>query len=320
MKKNSTLKMITGVLLIVALMTGTAFATAGQPSVPKTDTSKEVVVEDNGAKNNLVYGKVESIKTEEDYTTISITNDDMGMVFLANPKAFVIDQKTKNYLKLEEIKEGMMITAVINKDAPMTLSLPPQTSGAIGFIINDEAGGVNLSVFDEELLNFEKDLLIRISDETQIVNVTGDKRVYGEDDLKNAELLVFSTIMQPSMPAQTTPEFVMILNLAEQLTENGNEDSIENDSSNNESVEVQFVTLRDNIESKGFTVEWTSSDAPIVMTKDDQKIEITIGSDEFTFTHKTKDIKPLDNMEKLDAPAKLEEGKTMVPKTFIDAL
>ena len=37
-------------------------------------------------------------------------------------------------------------------------------------------------------------------------------------DLKGSECLVFYTISTRSIPAQTTPEFVLILNTAEELT------------------------------------------------------------------------------------------------------
>ena len=67
-------------------------------------------------------------------------------------------------------------------------------------------------------------------------------------------------------------------------------------------------------------MEWTSNKAPIVLTKDDMTIEITAGSDAFTFKHMTLDMQPLDHMEKLSLPAKLENGKTMVPADFVEAM
>ncbi len=81
-----------------------------------------------------------------------------------------------------------------------------------------------------------------------------------------------------------------------------------------------YVELRTLAEEKGYTVTWTSNKKPIILTKDDITAEITIGSDEFTYTHMTRDIQPLDRMEKLSLSVKLENGKTMVPKSFVDAL
>ena len=81
-----------------------------------------------------------------------------------------------------------------------------------------------------------------------------------------------------------------------------------------------YVELRTLAEEKCYTVTWTSNKKPIILTKDDITAEITIGSDEFTYTHMTRDIQPLDRMEKLSLSVKLENGKTMVPKSFVDAL
>ena len=85
-------------------------------------------------------------------------------------------------------------------------------------------------------------------------------------------------------------------------------------------LEDTYVELRAAAEAKGYTVTWTSNKKPIVLTKDDITAEVTIGSDAFTYTHMTRDLQPLDRMEKLSMAAKLENGKTMVPKSFTDAL
>ena len=88
----------------------------------------------------------------------------------------------------------------------------------------------------------------------------------------------------------------------------------------NNKEEDKYAELRTLAEAKGYKVTWTGNKKPIVLTKGDINAEITIGSDEFTYTHMTRDLQPLDRMEKLSMPAKLEGGKTMVPQSFIDAL
>ena len=67
-------------------------------------------------------------------------------------------------------------------------------------------------------------------------------------------------------------------------------------------------------------MKWQSHAKPILLSKDDIKIELLIGKTSFVFTHMTKDIKPLDRMSKLDLAVMLESGITMVPSTFIEAL
>lgn len=313
MKKINSLKLITCSLVLVALMSATAFATVGQPSANNgelttlTTTNEKEKKEESNAKNMLVSGKVTSIVKNKDYETITITNDNMGMVFHVMPSVFIIDQKTSTYKEISDIKEGMTITAILNKLSPMTMSLPPQTGGAIGFVINSENGCINLSTFNKELVNFENTLKLNISDKTHIVNSRGEKKIFTEEDLKGSECLVLYGISTRSIPAQTNPEFVMILNSQKQLADNDGEKGT-------------YVFLRESAEAKGYQIKWESSKKPIVLTKDDITVQLTIGSTDFQFKHLTKDIKPLDRMEKLDGAVKFENGKTKVPKSFADAL
>lgn len=314
MQKNKILKSITCSVLLVALMTATAFA-ATQP-VATQDKADPIAVEkaaESEAKNMLVSGKVTDIVTDQEATTITIENDDMGMVFHVSKNVFVIDKKTNSYGSVSDIKKGMTITAVIDKMSPMTMSLPPQTGGAIGFILNSDQGFVDLSTYNNELVNFENTLKLNIDKETRIVDVKGTKKLFGAEDLKGSECLVLYTVSTRSIPAQTTPVFVMILNTAEAL-------DADQENSADTPEKASYVGLRELAEAKGYQVKWESATKPVVLTKDDIRVELTIGSTEFAFEHKTKDIKPLDKIDKLDLAVKLENGKTMVPNTFIDAL
>ena len=132
----------------------------------------------------LVSGTVTEVQADKEFTTITISNNNMGMVFHVDPKVFVIDKKTSNYMTVAEIKTGMNITAILDKMSPMTMSLPPQTSGAIGFVINSDQGSIDLSVYNEELVNFENTLKLNPDKETQIADVNGTKKVFGTDGLK----------------------------------------------------------------------------------------------------------------------------------------
>lgn len=315
MKRNKILKHIACSLVLVSLMTTTAFA-ATSPEWTQ-DQSETMTVTSNiaqrEAKNMLVSGKVTNVETEKESTTITITNDDMGMVFHINQNVFVIDKKTNAYLSVADIKKDMTLTAVLDKMSPMTLSLPPQTGGAIGFIINSDQGFIDLSTYNNDLINYENNLKLNIGSGTQIVDVKGTKKFFNSEDIKGSECLVLYNTSTRSIPAQTTPEFIMILNHAGELETNSG-------SNTGTQGKASYVPLRTLAEAKGYQVEWYAATKSILLTKDDVKVKLTIGSNDFTFEHKTKDIKPLDNMDKLDLEVKLENSKTMVPDTFINAL
>lgn len=315
MKKIITLKNIACSLLLVALTSMTAFATE-LPSLTQGGAEKISVdhkLSESQAKNMLVSGKVTNVEVGKESTTITITNDNMGMVFHINKNVFVIDRSTNEYLFIEDIKKDMTVTAILDKMSPMTMSLPPQTGGAIGFIINNDQGSINLSTYNDELVNFENTLKLNIDKKTQIAHVKGTKRLFSTKDLKGSECLVLYKASTRSIPAQTTPGFVIILNTAEELDDNQS-------SYADAPKTIAYVPLRALAEAKGYEVKWESATKPIILIKNDRRVELTIGSTDFAFEHKTKDILPLDKMDKLDLVVKLENSRTMVPETFINAL
>ena len=298
MKKKSTFKRMASALLLVTLMATSVFAA--------TATTENVKPAPEETSNMLVSGTVVSVVVGAEYNTVEITNDTGGMVFHMKKTVFVVDQGASKLLSLDAIKKGMKITVVLDKMAPMTMSLPGQTSGAVGVVITSEMGSIDLSIYNGDLVNLENTVKLNIHSTTQIVHEKGLKMIFGAEDLKGAECLVLYSVATFSIPAQTTPEFVVILA--------GSDDGVD------EAAKATYVPLRALAEAKGYEVKWQSHAKPILLSKDDIKIELLIGKTSFVFTHMTKDIKPLDRMSKLDLAVMLESGITMVPSTFIEAL
>lgn len=212
----------TSLILVVVLLMSTMTAFAGTMEDLKKDPD-----------NILVSGTVSDIRENKEGWTVSIDNDNMGMVFHIKENLPVYEGESGKDLSFKDIAVGNRITAVVDGMAPMTMSIPPQTAGAVAFIV--ESG---------------------------------------------------------------TPETLMTTG---QVTD-------------------KYVSLRTEAEAKGYQVVWTSHTEPIKITKDDKVLLVTIGSKEFTYTHMTRDLQPLDRMEALSMIVKLEEGKTMVPSSLIEAL
>jgi hypothetical protein len=307
MKKMKTLKRITTAILLVTLMGTTAFAA--------TTAKPDLMPAPEETSNMLVSGTVVDVEMGKEYNTIEITNDNMGMIFHVNKTVFVVDQTSTKILSVNDIKKDIKITVVLDKMSPMTMSIPGQTNGAIGIVILSDSGSLDLSIYNGDLINLENTLALNISSTTQIIHENGSKMIFGPEDLKGKEALVIYSIATLSIPAQTSPDMVVILNGADK---NINE---------NTAVEVTdraakavYVPLRALAEGKGYEVKWQSHVLPILLSKDDIKIELLIDQTSFVFTHMTKDIKPLDRMSKLDLAVLLDSGITMVPDTFIEAL
>ena len=307
MKKKSTFKRMASALLLVTLMATSVFAA--------TATTENVKPAPEETSNMLVSGTVVSVVVGAEYNTVEITNDTGGMVFHMKKTVFVVDQGASKLLSLDAIKKGMKITVVLDKMAPMTMSLPGQTSGAVGVVITSEMGSIDLSIYNGDLVNLDNTVKLNIHSTTQIVHEKGLKMIFGAEDLKGAECLVLYSVATFSIPAQTTPEFLVIL----AGSADGVEDYI-NIEITDDAAKATYVPLRALAEAKGYEVKWQSHAKPILLSKDDIKIELLIGKTSFVFTHMTKDIKPLDRMSKLDLVVMLESGITMVPSTFIEAL
>lgn len=319
------MKTFVGALILGIMTTSTAFAAANYDISPINLTDEDYAQMEEMAQADYISkeGIVASVEKHEDYYTIEVKNlegDEIEMIYNVSPDTYTISQTENGVVSLSEIKEGMRIAAVLSKNAPMTMSLPAQASDVTAFVILGE-GSVNVSQFNNELINAENTLQLNISEETNILNINGTRMILSAEDIKNENCIVLYTMATRSIPAQTVPETVVIL---ENLDEMAAMDEISEDTQHTpvvmSDVQDSYVELRKEAEAKGYKVEWSGNKKPIVLTKDDMRVEITQGSADFNFTHNTRDIKALDRMEKMSMSVKLENNKTMVAKSFIDAL
>lgn len=331
MKKQQLMKFMAASCLAVTIMTTPVFAQqsadtpASNPNVESSQPPAPAAAESH-AENALVTGKVTSVKVDGDMYSIQIGSekDSYSIVFQAKKDVFVIDQeKPAEMRSLKDVKEGMTITAVMDKNAPTTLSLPPITNGARGFILNSDKGFTDLSVYSDELVNETNTLKLNISDTTPIVNVNGAKMRYSADDLKGSECLVLYTTSTRSIPAQTTPQLVMIMNTAQDLKDHQSNqtsnEAVKPDTAKPETEKpdaakpeaVVYTTLRDKAEAKGYEVKWNGTDQSIQLTKGDIAVTLKIGDTKYTVGDQVLTMK--------DAP-QLKNGTTFVSREFLDSL
>jgi hypothetical protein len=307
-------------LLCMTLLPGAVFAEdaeaeAGAPGAPtaaETDAAEVAA-----AKNALITGEVTKVTKGED-GVVAVTLDDGkdGIILNIAQLRFVYDQKAKDYASLDDVKEGLRITAVLPANAPLALSAPPQTGAVFGLILNSDTDKIKSDIFDGDLVSSDKNLKLNIDADTPINKDTGEKRVFTAEDLTNQELIVFYEVVATSQPAQTSPVFVLILSEAPEAAPA----EPEADEETAPPAEAAYVSLRAGAEAKGYVVTWVSKTQPITLEKGDITVTVTIGTDAFTYTHLTKDVQPLDSVETLDLVTLLTDGKTMVADTFIDLL
>ena len=287
------------------------------------------MAEDNNMESQykIMSGKIESIKQEKDYYSISVTNEDMGVVFTADKNAFIVNSKDGSFMTFDELQNDMEIAGIIVKNAPMTLSLPPMTN-AVGFVVGTENFAAT-GYFDEEWTSQEIMLQLNISEKTKIVNKVGTKQIFVADDVKNQDCLVIYGPTTRSIPAQTAPIFVMIMGeegneiaLEPVLVEPeitlkpgieepvlvGPEITLEPEIEKPEPV-VELVPLRETAENKGFTVTWNGNDKPVILQKGELTIEVTLGKAEY--------IKDGDEVYQSEKTAELIQSKIYVGSDVI---
>ena len=85
-------------------------------------------------------------------------------------------------------------------------------------------------------------------------------------------------------------------------------------------IPADMVPLRSSAEALGYQLSWLGFQTPIVLTKDDIRLELCLDSDRFTYTHRTRDLQPLDRVERLSQPVRLEGSVVLAPADLIAAL
>lgn len=227
--------------------------------------SEEDVMNINEAETlgySILNGKITGVAFDKDgYASITFESEERGtIIFNEDAKCMVI---AGNELKtLADLKEGMAAQVVMDDNSPMTMSIPPQTNGAIAFVIEGEKDAmVSVEKFNDELVS--DDLKLNIGDDVQILDIRGTRQILTAEDIKGHKALVVYGFTTMSIPAQTNPYMVVIL-------DNGEEP---------EMVEYELVELRETFEDMGYKVKWTAHNAPIILDNGDVKAEVLIGSD-----------------------------------------
>lgn len=202
-------KLIVGIIAasLVIVPTATSLATGA-------NLSKDTVIEDvipistsiqevKRSNFNSYAGKVKSIKESETQKGIKIVivEDKQG-----GEAHFTIDENTY-FINNKEIKEGLSITGYYDATKPMIMIYPPQyTIDAV--VVGDMKETVKVDLFDENLISKDNQLKIRVDKDTDVITEDGGEY---KGKLNNKNLVVIYDIATKSIPAQTSPIKVVVL-------------------------------------------------------------------------------------------------------------
>ena len=253
---------------------------------------------------SVLKGKIKEVAVNEDGSTrISVETETRGeIVFNETADCMVI---ADNAVKaLADLKAGMTVSVVMEDNAPMTLSLPPQTSAAVAIVVEGETpSNVAVDKFDEELTG--KTVKLIMDEKVQILDIRGTKQALTAEDIKNNKAIVIYGASTKSIPAQTTPYMVIVLPEEEAVPTETAEVA-------EAAEEVKTLPLREAADSLGYEIKWTSNEEPIVLTKGEKTVSLEINSDTITIDG--------DMVKDLSTDVVIVDGVTYVPSERVDLL
>ncbi|MGE6601314.1 stalk domain-containing protein [Lysinibacillus fusiformis] len=304
---------------MTALLVGSAMG------VP-TATASEVEAVVNTSETNeqqaqpvfvKVTGKVENVDVRDNATYYTVVEGEQTNIVVVDKDSLVFDNMGKEV----KLQKGDKVSAYSYAKKPMLAIYPPQYNPEVIIVEKDNMGSVEVDYFDKNLIDTDNYLKLNVGEDTKIESVSGKE--LKASDLEEQHLVVFYTIATMSIPAQTPPSKVIVLDNIEKeepvevdpvptpepTPDNGAiEEIIQKDFYEVEGTKM--VPLRLIVEKLGFEVEVTPKGA--IISKGAVSYTITRGQKEYGYN---KAIRQFDV-----APALLESGKTYVPVEFVEEL
>lgn len=227
---------------------------------------------------------------------------------------FILSNNTY-YVDNVKIEEGTEITGYYESGRPMILIFPPQyTIDIVAPVFNDV--NIKADKFDGDLLSSDKTLKLNISEDTEILWENGTQIYWFakpsifdlETALSNRKLIVFYDFTTKSIPAQTTPNKIIVLSqhVDDSIISIIVDDKIIDSPAAYISEEgVVMVPIRGIAEALGYEVSWNNEEKSVQIGNE---ISIKIGETNCSVSEKA-------SFELETAPI-LNTNRTYIPLSF----
>lgn len=314
MKKNMN-KMIALALAFTVLGSSAVYADVMQGELTLIASEAVTTQEDAAVQGAYITtsGKIMEISdTEDGNKIVTIDNENGGLRFVVAPTTFLVDRVSNTVVTADTLTKDMAVTVVYGANSPMGMSMPPYLGNVTAVVTNADQGNVNVGLFNDELVNEADKLQLNVAEDTQILSTLGTKMILSAEDVKGKNAMVFYDVTTRSIPAQTTPSLVVLLEEREAVEAVEAQEATTQQTKDVEDIElVEMAALRDAAEAKGYTVKWQGKDQPVLVTKEDVTVQITVGSTEYTIGG---------NTQQAAAAAELVDGVLRVSADVIAAL
>lgn len=185
-----------------ASATPAATADPNASAEPSIEIDGTVIAEENEYDAKIVSVDEESLTVNiEDAEYYFMYNDDTAVYTITGEKKAIDDLKEDTEIKL--FSTSLLLTKDIKFADAIVITDPADAASSVD-VDTYLTGGIF-----GDYTNAKEDLALNISDDTEIVDMDGNK--VDKDDLNGKKLMVFYSIVTMSLPAQTNPTKIVVL-------------------------------------------------------------------------------------------------------------
>ncbi|WP_054743983.1 stalk domain-containing protein [Cellulosilyticum ruminicola] len=248
---------------------------------------------------------------------LQVGNED-GTIFYLKKDALVFDVASGTFKKMSEIKKDMTVSVVYPKDALMMLSLPARCSDVSLVVLHSNEANVSIGYFNDELVNEKDRLQLNINESTVVKSIVHNQKSLKSEDVKNKDAVVVYENTTRSIPAQTIPKLVLVLEKElnqEEVTDISQDNTASTMEEKLHKVDTEvadkpvYIGIRSLAEKNGFEITWDSLKKATILTKDDVQIALNAGESKYFYNKQVRTLK---------YPVKLEESCMKIADPILD--
>ena len=187
-------------------------------SIPAQAIPSKVVVlddEEQNASNFIKFtGTVKEVTKGNKEVTLTVESDDEEpqiSMFVLNQEVISLNNASEK-VSIDSFKKGQKVDAYYDKNKPMILIYPPRITPDIIVAHGEKGSLVKVSKFNEKLVSFDRELQLKITDKTMLVDEKGKK--IKQQELKDKELIVFYSPPKGEQKL-TTPSKIIAIDYVE---------------------------------------------------------------------------------------------------------
>ncbi len=302
-------KMIAGILSVAILSTSAISAFAEDNNIVPISQPILISAPINEVQEERCFGSFMGIvKSITDNTQVQGTKSLFVESESGEQATFIITKDTFVMGK-GEITVGSRISGYYDANAPMIMIYPPQYSAQV-VVVESSEQIVKVDKFDKDLVSLDGFLKLNVTADVEVVQQNGTPYI---GSLENKKLVVAYLTSTKSIPSQTTPKKIVVLNQKEEAVMGdvskmdmlAGGKKIDGPKAYTNDNGIVMVPLRPIAEALGFEVIWDNTTKSVTVGKG---ISLAIGKDAYNYM-KTAPIT-------LGTAPEIKDSRTYVPLSF----